>query len=52
MFQLNSNEQKELAANCDRFKPLKHSSSRSFAFTEYGIAMLSSVLNRELRDVD
>lgn len=45
MFKLNDNELKELVANCDRFKTLKHSSSLPYAFTEYGVAMLSSVLN-------
>jgi len=37
----------ELVTNCDRFKNLKHSTSYSFAFTEQGVAMLSSVLNSE-----
>ena len=46
-FQLNEEEFLELVANCDRFKTLKHSSSRSFAFTEQGVAMLSSVLKSE-----
>lgn len=45
MFQLNDNEQNELVANCDRFKNLKHSTSNAYAFTEQGVAMLSSVLN-------
>lgn len=45
MFKLNDNELKELVANCDRFKSLKHSASTPYAFTEYGVAMLSSVLN-------
>lgn len=44
MFQLNDDEQNELVANCDRFKTLKHSSSNAYAFTEHGVAMLSSVL--------
>jgi len=34
----------QLVTNCDRFKTLKHSSSTPHAFTEHGIAMLSSVL--------
>ncbi len=46
-FQIDKSEFKELVANCDRFNKLKHSSSRSFAFTERGIAMLSSVLKSE-----
>lgn len=47
MFQINKTEFSELVANCDRFKSLKHSSSMPYAFTEYGVAMLSSVLNSE-----
>ena len=46
-FQIDKSEFRELVANCDRFKTLKHSSSRSFAFTEQGVAMLSSVLKSE-----
>jgi hypothetical protein len=46
-FQIDKSEFKELVENCDRFNKLKHSSSRSFAFTEQGIAMLSSVLKSE-----
>jgi len=45
MFKLNDNEFKELVTNCDRFETLKHSTSLPYAFTEYGVAMLSSVLN-------
>jgi hypothetical protein len=45
MFQLNNKEKEELVANCDRLRPLKHSLSKPYAFTEQGIAMLSSVLN-------
>ncbi len=44
MFQLTSKEKDELVTNCDRFKLLKHSSSLPYAFTEQGVAMLSSVL--------
>jgi len=47
MFQLNDNEKNELIANCDRFEKLVHSSSNPYAFTEHGVAMLSSVLNSE-----
>ena len=46
-FQLDESEFSELVANCDRFKKLRHSSSRSFAFTEQGVAMLSSVIKSE-----
>lgn len=37
----------ELNANCDRFNSLKHSTVRSYAFTEQGVAMLSTVLRSE-----
>ena len=47
MFQLNKYERDELVTNCDRFKRLKHSTSLPYAFTEQGIAMLSTVLNSE-----
>lgn len=47
MFQLTPSEKNELVTNCDRFKTLKHSTSTPFAFTEQGVAMLSSVLNSE-----
>lgn len=40
-------ERKELVTNCDRFDTLKHSTSPPHAFTEQGVAMLSSVLNSE-----
>lgn len=46
-FQLTDNEKIELVANCDRLKTLKHSSVNPYAFTEQGIAMLSSVLNSQ-----
>jgi hypothetical protein len=44
MFRLTKKESEELVTNCDRFRTLKHSSSFPFAFTELGVAMLSSVL--------
>ncbi len=47
MFQLSSKEWIELVANCDRFTSMKHSSVLPHAFTETGVAMLSSVLNSE-----
>lgn len=37
----------ELVTNCDRFNSLKHSAVRSYAFTEQGVAMLSTVLRSE-----
>ena len=45
MFKLNDSELKELVTNCDRFKTLKHTTSLPYAFSEHGVAMLSSVLN-------
>lgn len=45
MFRLLLNEKEALVTNCDRFSMLKHSSSMPYAFTEQGVAMLSSVLN-------
>ncbi|MDO8592270.1 MAG: ORF6N domain-containing protein [bacterium] len=47
MFQLNKIETNILVTNCDRFKTLKHSSSLPYAFSEQGVAMLSTVLNSE-----
>lgn len=44
-FQISDDEKDELVTNCDRFKTLKHSSSKPYAFTEQGITMLS---NREM----
>jgi len=47
MFKLSKHEKDELVTVCDRFKTLKHSSVNPHAFTEQGVAMLSSVLNSE-----
>jgi hypothetical protein len=47
MFLLTKSEKNELVTNCDRFTKLKHSSALPLAFTEQGVAMLSSVLNNE-----
>jgi hypothetical protein len=47
MFQLTKEEKEELVANCDRFKALKHSTINPYAFTEQGVAMLSSVLKSD-----
>lgn len=44
MFSLNEMEKNELVANCDRLKGLKFSTVTPNAFTEQGVAMLSSVL--------
>ena len=43
-FQLSNKERDELVTICDRLANLKHSSSMPNAFTEQGVAMLSSVL--------
>ena len=47
MFHLSKEEKDELVTNCDRLQQLKHSSALPIAFTEQGVAMLSSVLNSE-----
>ena len=47
MFQLTKEERNELVTNCDRLTNLKHSSAMPNAFTEGGVAMLSSVLNSD-----
>jgi len=47
MFQLTRQEKDKLVANCDQFKQLKHSTVPPYAFTEQGVAMLSTVLNSE-----
>lgn len=44
MFRLAKDEKLELVTNCDRLERLKHSSIMPRAFTEQGVAMLSSVL--------
>jgi len=44
MFVLDKSEKDELVTNCDRFETMKHSSVMPYAFTEQGVAMLSSVL--------
>ena len=48
LFQLNNLEKNELVANCDRFRILKHSSAFPFAFTDYGIAMIATILRSEI----
>jgi hypothetical protein len=45
MFQLTRKKTAKLVTNRDRFSLLKHSSRSPYAFTELGVAMLSSVLN-------
>lgn len=44
MFKLSRNERDELVTNCDQLTKLKHSSCLPYAFSEQGVAMLSSVL--------
>ena len=46
-FQLTATEKAELVANCDRFNPLKHSTTEPYAFTEHGVTMLAAVLKSE-----
>ncbi|MGA7159675.1 MAG: ORF6N domain-containing protein [Bacteroidota bacterium] len=45
MFQVTNKERNELVTNWHRFDSLKHSNMLPFAFTEHGVAMLSSVLH-------
>ncbi|SPD73303.1 hypothetical protein PITCH_A180005 [uncultured Desulfobacterium sp.] len=47
MFQITKEEKDELVTNCDLFQKLKHSNVLPRVFTEQGVAMLSTVLNRE-----
>lgn len=44
MFRLNEHEKEELVTFCDQFKNIKHSKQPPCAFTEQGVAMLSSIL--------
>ncbi len=47
MFRIDKLERDQLVTNCDRLRKLKHSPHLPFAFTELGVAMLSSVLNSD-----
>jgi len=47
VFQLSDQEKAEVIANCDNLKTLKYSPVNPYAFTEQGVAMLSSALNSE-----
>lgn len=48
MFQLSKNEWSEVITDCDNLpKNVKFSPSMPFAFTEQGVAMLSSILNSD-----
>ncbi len=44
MFQLGRDERDGVITICDDLQPLKFARTMPFAFTEYGVAMLSSVL--------
>ena len=44
MFKLTNAEKNEVVTNCDHLKILKFSHQLPYAFTEHGVAMLSSVL--------
>ncbi len=47
VFRITSEERDELVTKCDRLRNLKHSVHLPFAFTELGVAMLSSVLKSD-----
>ena len=47
-FQLNNYELEQLVTNCDRFNLLKHTSNLPYAYTEQGVAMLSTVLRSKI----
>ena len=47
MFRLTEKEKTEVVTNCDHLNSLKFSPNCPYAFTEQGVAMLSSVLNSE-----
>jgi len=47
MFQLSASEKQEVVTNCDHLQRLKFSPTPPYAFTEQGVAMLSSVLNSD-----
>ncbi len=44
MFRLSLDEKSEVITNCDNLSRLKYSAKLPYAFTEHGVAMLSSVL--------
>ena len=47
MFRLRDTEKKEVVTNCDHLRKLKFSPQLPYAFTDLGVAMLSSILNSE-----
>lgn len=44
LIELTAKEKNELVANCDRFKRLKHSTTKIKGFTEKGLYMLATIL--------
>lgn len=46
-FQLTTEEVNEVIGNCDRLSSLQYNPSKPYAFTEQGVAMLSSVLHSD-----
>lgn len=44
MFQLTKEERDQVITVCDDLAPLKYARTMPYVFTEYGVAMLSSVL--------
>lgn len=44
MFQLTMDERTEVITICDNLEPLKYARTMPYAFTEFGVAMLSGVL--------
>jgi hypothetical protein len=47
-FRLSNDQKNQLVANCDRFESLKHSSVNPVAFTDYGVAMIATLVNSEI----
>ena len=47
MFHLTEEEKTQVVTNCDHLHNLRFSRTRPYAFSEQGVAMLSSVLNSE-----
>lgn len=47
MFQLDHKEKEQVVTNCDHLSDLKFSPTLPYAFTEQGVAMLSSVLRSQ-----
>ncbi len=47
MFQLTKDERNKVITICDNLDSLKYARTMPYAFTEYGVAMLSSVINND-----